>query len=88
LAPEPIWPVPGSTTTPGVRPLSSASTEGSAVLAATSATFTVATDVPMERNCSPPAVPVTTTWLSSTARAESTKRTLVEPTFTVCVSGR
>ena len=61
LAPEPTIPVPGSTTTTGVRPFRRASTDGRAVFAVTSATLTVATEVPRERSCSPPAVPVTTT---------------------------
>ena len=54
-APAPIWPDVGTTTTPGARPLSNPSTVGTAVVAMTSATFTVETVVPSSRFTAPPA---------------------------------
>ena len=88
FAPLPTIPVPGITTTPAARPLMRFCTSGMGAVATTCAALILPTEFPSARCCSPPAVPVTMTWFSSTGRSASANRTSRAPTGTLCVTER
>jgi hypothetical protein len=81
--PPPTRPVLVVTITPGLRALSSVPSVGAPDSVNASAAWMVDTELPIERSCSPPAVPVTTTASSESAAGWSVKSTLDCPPPTV-----
>jgi hypothetical protein len=68
-APVPTCPELPTTLTPAARPVSRSWTLRTGCVATTAAAATVLTALPTARRSAAPAVPVTTTWLSSSTRS-------------------
>ena len=86
--PEPTWPVPGITTTPGARLLIRFEMSGAGAKACWSAAWTVDTELPSDRFSMASGVPVTTISARLTACSLIVIRISVFPTGAVTVIGR